>query len=161
MLRPSAERTVDELERAIGVPRELVPVVRRHEHAAAALAHVPCDLPEAAALRGIERGRRLVEQQHGRGGEERERDIETLPVADAQLARAHIGRQLELAEQLLDPVRTGALVALPFLASCRAVWEFFVDRIHFEPWSNAEGAAEPIPVEIELADQPPAASARK
>ena len=32
----------------------------------------------------------------------------------------------------------GALIALPFLASCRAIWEFFVDRIHFEPWSTAE-----------------------
>ena len=26
----------------------------------------------------------------------------------------------------------GALIALPLLASCRAVWEYFVDRIHFE-----------------------------
>jgi predicted PurR-regulated permease PerM len=49
----------------------------------------------------------------------------------------------------------GALIALPFLASCRAIWEFFVDRIHFEPWSTAE------PTPLEIADPPPAASARK
>jgi predicted PurR-regulated permease PerM len=49
----------------------------------------------------------------------------------------------------------GALIALPFLASCRAIWEFFVDRVHFEPWSTAE------PTPLEIADPPPAASARK
>jgi predicted PurR-regulated permease PerM len=49
----------------------------------------------------------------------------------------------------------GALIALPFLASCRAIWEFFVDRIHFEPWSTTEQAP------LEIADPPPAASARK
>jgi predicted PurR-regulated permease PerM len=49
----------------------------------------------------------------------------------------------------------GALIALPFLASCRAIWEFFVDRIHFESWSTTE------PAPLEIADPPPAASARK
>ena len=56
----------------------------------------------------------------------------------------------------------GALIALPLLASCRAVWEFFVDRIHFESWAPATG----LPLEIDLAEpspppSPPAAEARK
>lgn len=57
----------------------------------------------------------------------------------------------------------GALIALPLLASCRAVWEFYVDRIHFESWSTAEQV---VPIEIDLsraapADQPPATGVRK
>ena len=47
----------------------------------------------------------------------------------------------------------GALCALPLLAVCRAIWEFFVDRIDFEPWpkgeavpADATGLAEPPPV---------------
>ena len=45
----------------------------------------------------------------------------------------------------------GALVALPVLAVCRALWEFFADRITFEPWQG-----EAPPVEVELVE-PPAA----
>ncbi|HEV2591811.1 MAG TPA: AI-2E family transporter [Gaiellaceae bacterium] len=41
----------------------------------------------------------------------------------------------------------GALVALPVLAVARAIWEFFVDRIQFEPWDK--GAAVPAEVELE------------
>jgi predicted PurR-regulated permease PerM len=40
----------------------------------------------------------------------------------------------------------GALVALPVLAVVRAIWEFFVDRIQFEPWNQGE----PVPAEVEL-----------
>ena len=39
----------------------------------------------------------------------------------------------------------GAIVALPVLATARAVWEFFADRIQLEAWEG--GAA--VPVEIE------------
>jgi len=39
----------------------------------------------------------------------------------------------------------GALTALPLLAVGRAIWEFFADRIDFEPWQG-----EPVPVEVEL-----------
>jgi predicted PurR-regulated permease PerM len=39
----------------------------------------------------------------------------------------------------------GALTALPLLAVGRAIWEFFADRIDFEPWKG-----EPVPVEVEL-----------
>ena len=38
----------------------------------------------------------------------------------------------------------GALIALPLLAVCRAIWEFFIDRIRLEPWS----ASDPLPVEV-------------
>jgi predicted PurR-regulated permease PerM len=40
----------------------------------------------------------------------------------------------------------GVLVALPFLAACRAAWEFFSERITFEPWRGGG----PVPVEVEL-----------
>jgi predicted PurR-regulated permease PerM len=45
----------------------------------------------------------------------------------------------------------GVLVALPFLAACRAAWEFFAERVAFEPWPP--GAAGPVPVEVEI--EPP------
>ena len=45
----------------------------------------------------------------------------------------------------------GALIALPVLAVCRALWEFFADRVTFEPWQG-----QPPPVEVELVE-PPAA----
>ncbi|HZQ15938.1 MAG TPA: AI-2E family transporter [Gaiellaceae bacterium] len=45
----------------------------------------------------------------------------------------------------------GALTALPVLAVLRALWEFFADRIAFEPWHG-----EPPPVEVELVEQPAA-----
>src|SRR2546428_8658592 len=38
----------------------------------------------------------------------------------------------------------GVFVALPFLAVVRAMWEFFSERVQFEPW--AEGV---VPVEVE------------
>jgi predicted PurR-regulated permease PerM len=44
----------------------------------------------------------------------------------------------------------GALIALPLLAVGRAVWEFFAERIHFEPWAG--GGA--IPVEVEPLPEP-------
>ena len=50
----------------------------------------------------------------------------------------------------------GALIALPLLAVARAVWEFFADRVRLEPWSGS-GA---VPVEVELAEPPPARTLR-
>jgi predicted PurR-regulated permease PerM len=44
----------------------------------------------------------------------------------------------------------GALTALPLLAVGRAIWEFFVDRITFEPWQGR-----PVPVEVELVEVDP------
>jgi predicted PurR-regulated permease PerM len=41
----------------------------------------------------------------------------------------------------------GALVALPLLATGRAAWEFFSERIELEPWQ--EGGVVPVEVEIE------------
>ncbi len=51
----------------------------------------------------------------------------------------------------------GALVALPLLATARATWEFFAERLALEPWTDAE--AGPVPVEVEtVAHEPPAAA---
>jgi predicted PurR-regulated permease PerM len=54
----------------------------------------------------------------------------------------------------------GALLALPLLASGRAVWEFFVDRIVFEPWSQDEPKSEPLGG-VELVEPPPVAGVGK
>jgi predicted PurR-regulated permease PerM len=51
----------------------------------------------------------------------------------------------------------GALVALPLLAVGRALWEFFADRIHFEPWS---GRPVPVEVDVEVAEVAEPAEAR-
>lgn len=40
----------------------------------------------------------------------------------------------------------GVLVALPLLASARATWEFFSERMEMQPW----GAGGPVPVEVEI-----------
>jgi predicted PurR-regulated permease PerM len=40
----------------------------------------------------------------------------------------------------------GVFLALPTLAALRAVWEFFSERIRFEPWAGGG----PVPVEVEL-----------
>jgi predicted PurR-regulated permease PerM len=44
----------------------------------------------------------------------------------------------------------GVFVALPFLAACRAIWEFFGERLELESWEKA-GA---VPVEVELEPPP-------
>jgi predicted PurR-regulated permease PerM len=46
----------------------------------------------------------------------------------------------------------GALMALPLLATIRATWEFFGDRVALEPWSGG-----PVPVEVEIVEHPTAA----
>jgi predicted PurR-regulated permease PerM len=48
----------------------------------------------------------------------------------------------------------GVLVALPFLAACRAAWEFFSERVALEPWAGLAGAV-PVEVELEPPQQPP------
>jgi predicted PurR-regulated permease PerM len=50
----------------------------------------------------------------------------------------------------------GALIALPLLAVTRAIWEFFSDRVRLEPWSGGG----PLPLEVELAEPPPARTLR-
>ena len=44
----------------------------------------------------------------------------------------------------------GILVALPFLAVMRAMWEFFGERVQFEPWKRGD-----VPVEVEVAGERP------
>jgi predicted PurR-regulated permease PerM len=46
----------------------------------------------------------------------------------------------------------GALMALPLLATVRAGWEFFSERIQLEPW-RGQG---PVPVEVEVEPELPA-----
>ena len=48
----------------------------------------------------------------------------------------------------------GVLVALPLLAVCRAVWEYFSDRIALEPWGEAGAEPVPVPVEVESPPEP-------
>jgi predicted PurR-regulated permease PerM len=55
----------------------------------------------------------------------------------------------------------GALIALPFLAAARAIWEFFGHRIRLEPWDPGSGPPDgggDVPVEVELVEPPPRAS---
>jgi predicted PurR-regulated permease PerM len=49
----------------------------------------------------------------------------------------------------------GALIALPLLATGRAAWEFFSERIELEPWRVGGGV---VPVEVELEPPEPAAA---
>jgi predicted PurR-regulated permease PerM len=48
----------------------------------------------------------------------------------------------------------GVLVALPFLAAVRAIWEFFSERIALEPWTGAGPVPVPVEVEVEPAPVP-------
>ena len=47
----------------------------------------------------------------------------------------------------------GALIALPLLAAGRAMWEFFSERLAFEPWE--EGGVPPVEVELEQDSETP------
>jgi predicted PurR-regulated permease PerM len=61
----------------------------------------------------------------------------------------------------------GALVALPLLAAARAMWEFFGERIRFEPWQGEGEVAVPVeleaqhPAPVEEAERPPPAAATR
>jgi predicted PurR-regulated permease PerM len=44
----------------------------------------------------------------------------------------------------------GIFVALPFLAVMRAMWEFFGERVQFEPWAGGE-----VPVEVAVTEERP------
>jgi predicted PurR-regulated permease PerM len=43
----------------------------------------------------------------------------------------------------------GVLVALPFLAACRAAWEFFAERVGLEAWPAGADGLVPVEVEVE------------
>ena len=49
----------------------------------------------------------------------------------------------------------GILIALPVLAAGRAIWEFFAERVTFEPWEQGDAS---VPVEVEV-ERPRAANA--
>jgi predicted PurR-regulated permease PerM len=46
----------------------------------------------------------------------------------------------------------GVFLALPTLAALRAIWEFFGERVRFEPWQ--EGGTVPVDVELEIPEAP-------
>jgi predicted PurR-regulated permease PerM len=48
----------------------------------------------------------------------------------------------------------GVLVALPTMAACRAIWEFFRGRITLEPWDDASDRDVPVEVELEPPKHP-------
>ena len=51
----------------------------------------------------------------------------------------------------------GALIALPVLATGRAAWEFFSERVRFEPWGERAGVVPvEVEVEVEVESEPPA-----
>jgi predicted PurR-regulated permease PerM len=45
----------------------------------------------------------------------------------------------------------GVLLALPTMAAARAIWEFFSERIHFEPWDGGD-EDEPIPIGLDVGE---------
>jgi predicted PurR-regulated permease PerM len=46
----------------------------------------------------------------------------------------------------------GVFIALPTLAAVRAIWEFFGERVQFEPWGG--GGAVPVEVELDVPEAP-------
>ncbi len=109
---------VGEDEQAAAVALGLGDVVGREDDARAALGEAEDELPEALALARVEPGRGLVEQQHGRLGEQADRDVDPLLVAAGQrpdLVVAAVGEGglgehlLELLAELLtlDPLEPG------------------------------------------------------
>ena len=66
---------------------DLLEVLRREAHRASFGAQRVRDLPHAPPLAGVERRRRLVEQEDARLAEQRDGDVQPLAVADRQLAR--------------------------------------------------------------------------
>ena len=75
-------------EQPVGDAAGLVEVVGGEEDAAARAAHARDELPEAAAPARVERGGRLVEEQHRRLPEQADREVQPLLVPDGELDRA-------------------------------------------------------------------------
>jgi putative heme transporter len=46
----------------------------------------------------------------------------------------------------------GVFLALPTLAALRAIWDFFGERVQFEPWRT--GGPVPVDVELEIPEAP-------
>src|SRR5438045_6564743 len=108
------DRAVAESDDAIGVLLRLLRMLRHEDEGDTGLAQPLQAHPEPVALLGVERRRRLVEQQRLRRAEQRDREVEALPVADRELrGREAVRRQLELLEQA---ARRSRWVGLPFEA---------------------------------------------
>src|SRR5207253_10044940 len=61
--------------------------------------------PQPPTLAGVERRRRLVEEEHARRAQERNRHVEALPVSDRERRRGPVGRQVEGGEQTIGSER--------------------------------------------------------
>src|ERR687888_377777 len=68
----------------VGVPLDLVQVLRREDEGPAAFAQCRRSVPEPPALLGIESRRRLVEQQHLGPPEKGDREVQPLAVSDPE-----------------------------------------------------------------------------
>ena len=111
---------------AVGEHVGLLEVLGGEEHGDAVVAREPCDLlPERAAALRVEPGRRLVQEQHARPVDERQREVE--PALHAARVALHlaVGRvgQPDALEQLVgarsgDP-RAAAPAAPPAAAGAR------------------------------------------
>ena len=78
---------------------ELLQVLRHEHDRAAVITERGHDLPQPPSLSWIERRRRLVEQEHARVTEQRERDVQPLPVPDREHVRGTVGGDVEPGEQ--------------------------------------------------------------
>ena len=159
------DAAVEQRGHPVGNMLEVLQVLRDQHHRAAGVADAARGLPQPPPLARVQCSGRLVEQQHVRVGQERDRQIEALPVAHGQRRRrAVVVGQLQPLEHPLLVIfgllaggeiygLPGILVALPLLAAARAVYEYFSERVELEPWQ--EGG--PVPVEVEVEQPPPVA----
>src|SRR5207302_7786194 len=89
------DSAVAERDDPVGMPLDLVGVLGREDDRAAGLPQRVDALPKPSPLAGIERRRRLVEQEDVRVAEECDREVEALAVADREApARAPVGGKL-------------------------------------------------------------------
>ena len=99
---------------AIGEPLGLLHVVRREEDGLAELAQAADHLPRGAARRGVEAGRRLVEEDQLRVADQRQRDVEPPPLSAGQRRGALVGLRGEVdqRERLVDLARSAVVAGV-------------------------------------------------
>ena len=107
---------VGEDEQARAVARGLGDVVRREDDGAARLEQPVDDRPEARALARVERRGRLVEQQHGRVGEQADRDVHPLAVAAGE--RGDRDRRARSSSPVSASIRRTASAGCGTFSSC-------------------------------------------
>ena len=93
----------------VGQRLRLLEVVRRDQHARAAVAKVGHEPPDLAPALGVEAGRGLVEDHQLRAAHQRAREIDaaSLPAGQGEHADVRSRRQRESLEHLVDRARGG------------------------------------------------------